>query len=114
MKLSSKAIELIDTHELTAELMAREWSVHIPVYDDGIDLPATRHDAQTIIRIQLKSRWPIDRRYLNRPMVESGSLFRTTRRSARQNRKATARTRHGQARGVSGTWPPRAVDCGNA
>ena len=68
MKLSSKAIELINTHELTAELMAREWSVYLPVYDDGIDLLATQQDATSIRRIQLKSRWSIDRKYVGRPI----------------------------------------------
>ena len=68
MKLSGKAIELINTHELTAELMARDWSVYLPVYDDGIDLLATREDVTMIRRIQLKSRWSIDRRYVGRPI----------------------------------------------
>lgn len=68
MKLSSKAIELMNTHELTAELMARDWSVYLPVYDDGIDLLATRGDATEIIRVQLKSRWSIDRKYVGRPI----------------------------------------------
>ena len=66
--LSAKAIELINTHELTAELMARDWSVYLPVYDTGIDLLATRQDATEVRRIQLKSRWSIDRRYLDRPI----------------------------------------------
>jgi hypothetical protein len=68
VKLSSKAIELINTHELTAELMARGWSVYLPVYDDGIDMLATRADATEIIRIQLKSRWTIQQKYLDRPI----------------------------------------------
>lgn len=68
MKLSGKAIELMNTHELTAELMARGWSVYLPVYDDGIDLLATKNDVSNIIRIQLKSRWTISKRYVGRPI----------------------------------------------
>ena len=68
MRLSSKAIELINTHELTAELMARDWAVYLPVYDDGIDLLMTRSDATELRRVQLKSRWSIDRKYVGRPI----------------------------------------------
>lgn len=68
MKLSGKAIELINTHELTAELMARGWAVYLPVYDDGIDLIATQNDVTSVIRIQLKTRWTIERKYLGRPI----------------------------------------------
>lgn len=66
MKLSAKAIELLNTHELTAELMARGWNVYLPVYDEGIDLLATRDDVADLHRVQLKSRWSIDRKYLGR------------------------------------------------
>ena len=79
MKLSAKAIELINTHEFTAELMAREWSVYLPVYDYGIDLLATQNDVQSLIRIQLKSRWSIHRKYVDRPIEiafkDSGTWF---------------------------------------
>lgn len=68
MKLSGKAIELMNTHELTAHLMARGWSVYLPVYDDGIDLLATQSDVSNVIRIQLKSRWTISRKYVGRPI----------------------------------------------
>jgi hypothetical protein len=68
MKLSAKAIELLNMHELTAELMARGWNVYLPVYDEGIDLLATRNDVSEVIRIQLKSRWSIDRKYVGRPI----------------------------------------------
>jgi|TARA_R100000501_G_scaffold14680_2_gene26640 hypothetical protein len=56
----------MNRHFLTAKMMASGWSIYLPVYDDGIDLLATRTDASHIIRVQLKSRWTIGRKYLAR------------------------------------------------
>ena len=63
MKLGPKAIELINCNELTAELMARGWNVYLPVYDDGIDILAMESESDKLLRIQLKSRWTIDKKY---------------------------------------------------
>lgn len=66
MTLSAQAIERINLNSLTAELMARGWHIYLPVYDDGIDMLATRDEGATLLRVQLKSRWTIDRKYIGR------------------------------------------------
>jgi len=66
MTLSAQAIERININSLTAELMARKWHVYLPVYDDGIDMLATCDEGATLLRIQLKSRWSINRKYSDR------------------------------------------------
>lgn len=66
MKLTAQAIERINTNALVAELMARGWNAYLPVYDEGIDLLATQDDCARLLKIQLKSRWTIDKKYHGR------------------------------------------------
>lgn len=58
--------EVVNRNDLTTVLLGRGYNVYLPVYDRGVDLIAYREDDASTVAIQLKGRWVIDRKYLNR------------------------------------------------
>jgi hypothetical protein len=59
-------VEVKNRNVLTNRLLDLGWNVYLPVLDEGIDLIAHREDTYETRLVQLKSRWTIARKYLNR------------------------------------------------
>ncbi len=69
-KPSGHVIEVINRQRLIALAMERGYNAFLPVYDDGIDFILCREDGKggpaDLLKVQLKSRWTIHRKYLGR------------------------------------------------
>ncbi len=69
-KPSGQVIEVINRQRLIALAMERGYNAFLPVYDDGIDLILCREHGRggsaDLVKVQLKSRWTIHRKYLGR------------------------------------------------
>ena len=56
--------EVINRNLLVSELIRLGYNAYLPVYDRGVDLIAYRNDGASIVPIQLKGRWMIDKKYI--------------------------------------------------
>lgn len=65
-KLASGAIEVINRNALVSLALAKGYIAFLPVYDAGIDFILFSEATGDIRKVQLKSRWTIDRKYLGR------------------------------------------------
>lgn len=71
-KLSAQVIEVINRQRLIAVAMARGYNAFLPVYDEGIDFILYREaragHPPDLMKVQLKSRWTIQKKYLKRDL----------------------------------------------
>jgi len=65
-RFASQIQEVINRNLLVSELLQHGFNAYLPVYDRGIDLIALREADGDVRRIQLKSRWIIDQKYVGR------------------------------------------------
>lgn len=69
-KPTGQVIEVINRQRLIALAMERGYNAFLPLYDDGIDFILCREDGKggpaDLLKVQLKSRWTIHRKYLGR------------------------------------------------
>ena len=62
----STVTEVINRNIVVTLLLQHGYNVFLPVYDDGIDFIVHRRSDDRILKVQLKSRWTIDRKYKGR------------------------------------------------
>ena len=80
-KASGAQIEFVNRSRLIARLFELGYEVFVPVIDTGVDLVAYRPADKAVKLVQLKTRWTIDRKYLDRdiwiafPAEEYGDWF---------------------------------------
>ncbi|MDO8607858.1 MAG: hypothetical protein Q7R40_15080 [Phaeospirillum sp.] len=60
--------EVVNRNALVSRLVLQGYNVYLPVYDAGIDFVLHREIDDTLLKVQLKSRWTIDRKYLGRDL----------------------------------------------
>lgn len=65
-KLSSGAIEVVNRNALVSLALTRGYIAFLPVYDAGVDLILYNEATDDVLKVQLKSRWTIDTKYLGR------------------------------------------------
>jgi hypothetical protein len=62
----SQVREVINRNTVASLALAQGFNVFLPVYDGGIDFILYHEDKQVLRKVQLKSRWTIDRKYEGR------------------------------------------------
>lgn len=60
--------EVINRNTVVSLALAQGFNVFLPVYDGGVDFILHRERDGEIRKVQLKSRWTIDRKYLDRDL----------------------------------------------
>jgi hypothetical protein len=65
-KLSSQIIEVINRNALATVALNQGYNAYLPVYDQGIDLILHNEATGDTKLVQLKGRWTIDKKYLDR------------------------------------------------
>lgn len=63
---TGQQIEFANRSRLVARLFELDYEIFVPVIDTGIDIVAYRPDTKEFKLIQLKTRWTIDRKYIDR------------------------------------------------
>ena len=71
-ELNSQAREFVSRSEVLPFFVRDGFLPYIPAWDEGIDFIVYREQDDLLIKIQLKSRWSIDRKYIGRNI---GMLF---------------------------------------
>lgn len=66
MNLSSQEVEFLNRSEVIPAFVRSGFTPFIPEWDSGIDFIAYRERDNALIKIQLKSRWAIDKKYIDR------------------------------------------------
>ncbi len=66
IKLPSQAVEVINRNALVIVALKQGYNAYLPVYDHGIDLILHNESTGDTKLVQLKGRWTIDKKYLNR------------------------------------------------
>ncbi|MBP2233356.1 hypothetical protein J2847_006694 [Azospirillum agricola] len=64
----SQVREVINRNTVVSLALAQGFNVFLPVYDGGVDFILHRERDGEIRKVQLKSRWTIDRKYLDRDL----------------------------------------------
>ena len=64
MKLNNRSIEMQNRLNLINVAFEDGYVAYLPVVDEGIDLILYRKKDQDIIKVQLKSRWTINKKYV--------------------------------------------------
>jgi hypothetical protein len=62
----SQVAEVINRNTVVSLALAQDFNAFLPVYDGGIDFVLHRERDDQLRKVQLKARWTIDRKYLNR------------------------------------------------
>jgi hypothetical protein len=65
-KLSGGAIEVVNRNALVSLALTKGYIAFLPVYDAGVDLILYNEVTNDVLKVQLKSRWTIDTKYLKR------------------------------------------------
>ncbi|WP_052742360.1 hypothetical protein [Sphingomonas sp. Ag1] len=65
-KLPSGAIEVINRNALVSLALTKGYIAFLPVYDAGVDLILYNEASNDVVKVQLKSRWTIDTKYVGR------------------------------------------------
>jgi hypothetical protein len=58
--------EVINRNKFTNLALEQGYNVYLPVYDRGVDFIVYHEKNEILIKVQLKSRWTIDRKYLEK------------------------------------------------
>ncbi|WP_353862060.1 hypothetical protein [Azospirillum formosense] len=64
----SQVREVINRNTVVSLALAQGFNVFLPVYDGGVDFILHRETDGEIRKVQLKSRWTIDQKYLDRDL----------------------------------------------
>jgi hypothetical protein len=62
----SQVREVINRNTVASLALAQGFNVFLPVYDGGVDFILHRESDGLLRKVQLKSRWTIDRKYIGR------------------------------------------------
>lgn len=65
-QLSSGAIEVVNRNALVSLALTKGYIAFLPVYDAGVDLILYNEETDDVLKVQLKSRWTIDTKYIGR------------------------------------------------
>jgi hypothetical protein len=71
--LSSQALEFVNRSAVLPIFVKDRFMPYVPEWDEGIDFIVYREKDDLLLKLQLKSRWSIDRKYVGRNI---GLLFR--------------------------------------
>jgi hypothetical protein len=63
---SSQKAEVINRNSFVNLALGQGFNVFLPVYDGGIDFIIDRENGNELYKVQLKSRWTIDKKYEGR------------------------------------------------
>ena len=66
VKLSTQAQEVLNRHLFLQHILPAGFVSFIPEFDEGIDLIIYRERDNLLFKIQLKSRWTVDKKYFGR------------------------------------------------
>ncbi len=64
--MKSHQIEVINRHRLISHAIEKGFNAFLPVYDDGIDLILHGGTPEKTYLVQLKGRWTIGKKYMDR------------------------------------------------
>ncbi len=62
----SQAREVINRNTVVTLALGQGFNAFLPVYDGGIDFILYRESDGLVLKVQLKGRWTIDRKYIGR------------------------------------------------
>jgi len=62
----SQVIEVINRNTVVSLALDQGYNAYLPVYDGGVDFILYRESDGDLRKVQLKGRWTIDRKYLER------------------------------------------------
>jgi hypothetical protein len=65
-RYSSQVREVVNRNTVVSLALALDFNVFLPAYDGGVDFILYRESDNELRKVQLKSRWTIDRKYINR------------------------------------------------
>ena len=65
-RFRSQIREVINRNTVVSLALERGYDVYLPVYDGGVDFVLLHQDSGKLIKVQIKGRWTIDRKYLGR------------------------------------------------
>lgn len=65
-RYKSQVREVINRNALVSLALAKGYNAFLPVYDGGVDFILYNEETGHIMKVQLKGRWMIDKKYLNR------------------------------------------------
>jgi len=65
-KLNGRSVEMTNRMNLIKVAFDRGYVAYLPVVDEGIDLILLREQPYDLKLVQLKSRWTIDKKYMDR------------------------------------------------
>jgi hypothetical protein len=63
---STQIQEVINRNTLVSTLIVHGYNVFLPVYDAGIDFVVHHETEDKLYKVQLKGRWTIDKKYIDR------------------------------------------------
>ncbi|MHB1220086.1 MAG: hypothetical protein ACYC1L_18020 [Alphaproteobacteria bacterium] len=69
MKLSTRSIEMRNRLGLINLAFEQGYVAYLPVVDEGIDLILYSEPKRRFIKVQLKGRWTIDKKYIGRNIL---------------------------------------------
>ncbi|MCU1253676.1 MAG: hypothetical protein JWQ49_6705 [Edaphobacter sp.] len=62
----SQVREVINRNMVVSLALEQDFNAFLPVYDDGVDFILYRESDNELRKVQLKSRWTIDKKYIGR------------------------------------------------
>ena len=65
-EFSSQSREVLNRYELCGQFLVKGFVPFIPEYDAGVDFMLYREKDDSLLKVQLKSRWSVDRKYFGR------------------------------------------------
>jgi hypothetical protein len=65
-RYSSQVREVVNRNTVVSLALAQDFNVFLPSYDGGVDFILYRESDNELRKVQLKSRWTIDQKYINR------------------------------------------------
>ena len=69
MKNSGQVIEVINRNAVVSEALKAGFIAYLPVLDAGVDFILYRESDDKTFKVQLKSRWTIDKKYIGRNIL---------------------------------------------
>ena len=65
-RFRSQITEVINRNSVVSLALAQGFNAYLPVYDGGVDFILYHEDDRLLRKVQLKARWTIDRKYIDR------------------------------------------------
>jgi hypothetical protein len=62
----AQILEVINRNALVSLALAKGYNAFLPVYDGGVDFILYRESDGHVLKVQLKGRWYIDKKYIDR------------------------------------------------